>query len=243
MTLVWRGYRGEGIVLALVALTALVVVNKPNAQDISRLALTQSVAEDGTLTIDRYADLTIDKALYGGHVYTDKAPGLSFAALVPYAGWRGVEWVSPGTGEQRDLWEGGTRLWSVRLLTVGAFFLLAVFLVGRAAEALAAGTGALTAVAFGLGTHAHPVATISFGHDIAAALAVGSFLLVWFGGASRRSALAFTAGGIVAGLAVLAEYQAAVAAAVLLGYAAYRWGSARTTSPPSTPRSTFHTAT
>jgi hypothetical protein len=113
----------------------------------------------------------------------------------------------------------------MRLFTVGAFFVLAVFLVGRAAEALAAGTGAVTAVAFGLGTHAHPLATISFGHDVAAALAVGGFLLVWFGGPSRRSALAFTAGGIVTGLAVLAEYQAALAAAVLLGCAACRWGA------------------
>jgi hypothetical protein len=67
MTVAWHGYRGELLVLALVALTALAVVNKPNAQDISRFALTQSVAEERTLTIDRYADQTIDKALYRGH--------------------------------------------------------------------------------------------------------------------------------------------------------------------------------
>jgi hypothetical protein len=224
----WRGYRGEPLVLALVALTALTVLNGPNSQDISRLALTQSVAEEKTLTIDRYAEQTIDKALYGGHAYTDKAPGLSFAALLPYAGVREVQRLAGRSGEQRDVWESEVVLWLVRLSTVGAFFVLAVFLVGRAAEALAAGTGALTAVAFGLGTHAHPLATISFGHDVAAALAVGSFLLVWFGGVSPRSALAFTAGGLLAGLAVLAEYQAALAAIVVLGYTSWRGGARAT---------------
>jgi hypothetical protein len=82
------------------------------------------------------------------------------------------------------VWEGGVVLWLMCLFTVGAFFVLAVFLVGRVAEALAAGTGAVTAVAFGLGTHAHPLATISFGHDVAAALAVGGFLSS--GSAGRR---------------------------------------------------------
>src|SRR5436305_6068721 len=49
--------------------------------DVSRLALTQSVAYDGTLRIDRFAAQTQDRADFGGHSYSDKAPGISFLAL------------------------------------------------------------------------------------------------------------------------------------------------------------------
>src|SRR5207248_9158610 len=49
--------------------------------DVSRLALTQSVAYDGTLRIDRFARQTEDRADFGGRTYSDKAPGVSFLAL------------------------------------------------------------------------------------------------------------------------------------------------------------------
>jgi hypothetical protein len=49
--------------------------------DVSRLALTQSFAYDGSVRIDRFARQTEDRADFGGHSYSDKAPGLSFVAL------------------------------------------------------------------------------------------------------------------------------------------------------------------
>ena len=57
-----------------------------------------------------------------------------------------------------------------RVVTGGLGFLLAVLLVGRVSEGIAAGTGAATAMAFGLGTLALPLAATMFGHVVAGAL-------------------------------------------------------------------------
>ena len=197
--------------LALVAATALALVHPPNPQDETRLALTQSIATRGTITIDAYDDV-FDRAEYGGHSYTDKPPGVSLLALVPYALVRGVDRVA-GTGERR-VWHGRWHRWLFRALTTGPLFLVAVFLVGRAAEALVAGTGAFTAVGLGLGTLFQPLAPTLFGHVGAGACGVAAFLLAWHARSSRASA----AGGVVAGLGVLFEYQTALAAAAIAAY-------------------------
>src|SRR5262245_29611399 len=48
---------------------------------VTRLGLTLSIVGSGRLDIDRFADHTIDKALFEGHYYADKVPGLSFLAI------------------------------------------------------------------------------------------------------------------------------------------------------------------
>jgi hypothetical protein len=52
-----------------------------NVQVVTRLGLTLSIVESGGLDIDRWADRTIDKALFEGHYYADKLPGLSLLAV------------------------------------------------------------------------------------------------------------------------------------------------------------------
>ena len=52
-----------------------------NPQIVTRFGLTLSIVELGRLDIDRFADRTIDKALFEGHYYADKVPGLSFLAI------------------------------------------------------------------------------------------------------------------------------------------------------------------
>ena len=47
----------------------------------SRMFLTLSLVADGEVSIDRYADKTIDKAKMNGKFYSDKAPGLSLSAI------------------------------------------------------------------------------------------------------------------------------------------------------------------
>jgi len=42
---------------------------------VTRLGLTLSIVESGRVDIDRFADRTIDKALFEGHYYADKVPG------------------------------------------------------------------------------------------------------------------------------------------------------------------------
>lgn len=47
----------------------------------TRVALALSIIEDGTVNINKYHNITKDKALYDGNYYADKAPGYSFTAL------------------------------------------------------------------------------------------------------------------------------------------------------------------
>ena len=59
----------------------------------SHFALARALVERHTVSIDHYQNTTGDKAYYEGHYYSDKAPGLSLAALpavaagIPVARW------------------------------------------------------------------------------------------------------------------------------------------------------------
>jgi uncharacterized protein (TIGR03382 family) len=125
-----------------------------------------------------------------------------------------------GIAEAPSDWsaEGDASLWLIRVLTSGLLFLASVAVVGRLAERLVAGTGALTAATFGVATLAAPLAPTFFEHDAAGALAIAAFALVWLG--RRRQVLAL--GGLAAGTAVLFQYAAALAALALTVYCAWR---------------------
>ena len=51
----------------------------------SRLMLTYALVDRGTVSIDGLEDQTHDRAKFRGHYYTDKLPGFSLLAAVPYA--------------------------------------------------------------------------------------------------------------------------------------------------------------
>jgi hypothetical protein len=53
----------------------------PGYNQDSRLDLTRSIVEHGTLSIDAYHHNTGDKALFAGHYYSDKAPGQALLAV------------------------------------------------------------------------------------------------------------------------------------------------------------------
>ncbi|OFW75319.1 MAG: hypothetical protein A2Y55_02345 [Actinobacteria bacterium RBG_16_68_12] len=208
--------------LLLVGVTALSFFHEVGPQDITRLALTEAITLDRSLRIDRWQAQTPDKALYDGHYYSDKAPGMSFLAVPGYVLLRSAG-VLRGENELAGVWKDRSDVWLLRVLAGGLGFLAAVFLVGRVAEGIEEGTGASAATAFGLGTLALPLAPTMFGHLAAAALGFAAFVAVWSGcRADRGRELRWAAGGLCAGLAVLTEYQAVFIAAVLLVYLATR---------------------
>ena len=198
----WARPRHEAVLLALVALAALTTVRPPGAQDTSRMCLTRALAH-GSLHADSCFDPNGDRAAFGGHLYSDKPPGVSVAAL-PVA--EAVGLPRPASWSRTDL-----RLWAVRLSTGGVALLGCALLVGRIGEGLAPGWGGAALVAFAAGTTAASLAVDNFDEVPAAALAFAAFALAW----RRRPGAA----GLAAGLAVLVEYQAAIVALCLALYA------------------------
>src|SRR5512140_1138414 len=53
--------------------------------------LTRAIVERGTFRIDAYRANTYDVSFNAGHVYANKAPGLSILACIPYAALYAVE--------------------------------------------------------------------------------------------------------------------------------------------------------
>jgi hypothetical protein len=202
----WARPKHELLLLALVAAAALSPVYVVSTQDLSHFCLTRAIVA-GELKIDECAGNTVDRSVYNGHYYSNKAPGLSLFA-VPAA-----EAVRLPTGSKWNF-ESDPRLWGVRVLTTGLAFVFCVFMVGRIAEGVAAGTGAPTLVAFGLGTLMSAFAATGFDHDLTAALGLAAFVLAW----ARRPALA----GLAAGAAYLVEYQGAAILLLVMAYVALR---------------------
>ena len=207
-----RGYRYELLVLMLVALASLAVVNIAGPQDRTRYELTRHLVLYHTLTIEPGF---FDRAQYGGHTYSDKAPGMSFLAVPAYEVERLVGVARAPGGWQS---EGDLSLWGIRVGTSGLLFLLATFLVGRTAEALVPRTGAVTAVVFGAATIAAPLAPTFFEHDAAACFGFLAFVLAW----RQRRAGVLAAAGLAAGVAVLFDYSAGLIVLALAVYVAVR---------------------
>jgi hypothetical protein len=198
----WRRPRHELLLLVLVALATLTPIYVVSTQDVSRLCLTRALLH-GHLTIQPCAGNTIDQASYGGHNYTDKAPGLSLLAVPATVITRlppPSRWVS----------EGDFHLWAVRLLVSGVAFLLLVFAVGRITEGISPGNGGAALVTFAVGTLVGSLAATSFGHVLAAALAFGGFVSAW----SRR----YVVSGLLAGTAALTDYTTAVLGVTIAVY-------------------------
>lgn len=174
----------------------------------SRFALTRAIVEEGTFSIDRYRDTTFDKAWKDGHFYSDKAPGLSFAAVPAYAIWYTLIGQS----------DGPLPLWFVTIATVGLASGLAsgilVVLLGELK--ISPFVSFASAIAWTIGTPAFGYATLFVSHQFTAALLVMStFLLL-----RKRLAIA----GFIAGLSSISEYPPAGIALMLALFALVRYG-------------------
>jgi hypothetical protein len=174
--------------------------------------MAQSIVERGKVDIDPYWKLTIDRAFANGHWYSDKAPGVSLLAVPVVAVVHAVD------GGSQPIWLRTWALWLIRIWSGGLALLGLTFLVGRAAEGLVPGTGAVTAATLAVGTMAGSLGATVFGH-LPDALALFAALVVGSRAARPRD---WVWVGLLAGVGVLLEYPAALAALVLLAYAALR---------------------
>jgi hypothetical protein len=194
----WSRPRREVLLLLLVGVAALSPVSVYTPQDQSRLCLSQAILH-WRLYNDPCLSTSFDRSSYGGHLYSDKGPGLPLLEL-PVA-----EIVSlPAAQHVTTL---SWKMWVIRVCSSGLALLVLSFLTGRVAEGLAPGYGGLGLVTFSLGTLVAPFASLNFGELPTAAFGFGAFLLGWKG----RYALA----GALAAAAMLVEYQGALLLAVV----------------------------
>lgn len=183
----------------------------------SRLMLTYALVDRGTVSINGLEDHTHDRALVRGTYYTDKMPGFSLLAAVPYALARLVLRLPahplgvPGSGFAywpADYW--------VTLGTSGVLTAMTGALLAALAGDLGCGPrrSSLVGLAYGLATPAYAYATLSYGHQASAFAMLASFGLIRRTDAPRPSLRAVGAGFLAAYAAVI-ELQVGPAVAVL----------------------------
>ncbi|WP_322513152.1 hypothetical protein [Chloroflexus sp.] len=211
----------------------------------SRLNLVLALVDDGTPKIDRYVANTGDYALYNGHAYTDKPPGLSFLGIPIYAairplldappvqaqferiGSRFAETLRPdGSGLRADKVRFALVQYLLTLVVValpaalfgGLFFLVLQRL------SIAPVPASIGALGYGLATSAAPYAGNFYAHQLAAVLLFTAFALAWSPPARWPLWVSGAIAGLLLGWAVISEYPAAPAAAIIGLYALYRQG-------------------
>jgi hypothetical protein len=198
-----------------------------NPNNATRIYAGVALVERGDARIDQYQALTIDKAEFGGHFYMDKAPGMTLLALPAMAI---ADHVAPPLDYVPSTLSDSVfeHYMTVRLR-------LAVALVSAVITALAAlamhdlglrltggASGALVAsLGFALGTPVWGWSTTLFGHAPVAGLFVVAVWALWRAGDGRTIRYA-AIGGASLGLAVLIEFEAALAGSVIAIWGALR---------------------
>lgn len=95
-----HGALNAAVLALLVEITVGTLVHPYMAQQASRYALTASIVERGTVRLDAYEHvLGVDRAVWRGHIYSDKAPGQPLAAVPVFAWGRQSAWKAPRTSE------------------------------------------------------------------------------------------------------------------------------------------------
>jgi len=208
-----------------------------NPNNATRLFAAIELVERGDARIDGWAPLTIDKAVFDGHVYLDKAPGMTLLALPAVAladavtGERATGSAKlPGDVRLDRFLKLRLRLAAITgpaLLTAIAAVLLydlGLALTGRAAAGLVAALG------YALGSPIWGLSTTIMGHAAVAALFVIAIWALWRAAIRGQGAPALL-GGLALGYAVVVEYQA-----VLAGSAIALWGAWRLRTHPDRAR-------
>jgi hypothetical protein len=193
------------------------IVGPDTAQPASRYSLTASIAEHGTVDLGRYRHrLGVDHAIYNGHLRSDKAPGQPLLAVPVYLSGRAVGAQSATQARER----GDLGLWWVTLWSSTVPFVMLVALMFLLAERYAGRSAALAvALLFGLTTMMLPLAVNLYGHSLSALFGFGAWFVIDRTPMTGRRAVA---SGLLAGAAVLTEYQSGIVLLVLAGYMVVR---------------------
>ncbi|MGA7617387.1 MAG: hypothetical protein WBX15_19655 [Thermoanaerobaculia bacterium] len=175
----------------------------------SNIDLTRAIIERHTLSIDPYIENTGDISVHGGHIYSNKAPGLSFLALVPYGLVHSIErleGIDPG-----DPLVMTVNLYFVTVAlcaTAGAVIPAVLFLIGRFAG-VSRRWSMIVALLVMFGTPLFPFSTVLFAHVPSALMLLLAYRDLFF----RDRPRPFAAGAWI-GVAGLTNYLCIPVAAI-----------------------------
>jgi hypothetical protein len=183
-------------VLANVVLAGYFLDSIPSPNPTSRVLPVIALFEDGTYTIDRYQDTTMDKSYVDGHYYSDKAPLSTWLVLPVYALLKQAG--LPSADIFYFKWLPVAVIGGVLCGTVP--FVVLVWLIARRLEREEPSANVVLLSMLPLyGSFVAAYSGVFVGHVLAGILLTGSYALLK---AERRPALC----GFLAGLAVVAEY-------------------------------------
>ncbi len=183
----------------------------------SRLMMTYAIVDRGTVSIDGLEDHTHDRARFRGHFYSDKLPGFSVLAALPYVLTRQVLRLP---AHPLNIRGAGFPYWPsdywVTLGTSGLLTALTGVILVRLAKNQGCGPegSALIALSYGLATPAYAYATMSYGHQACAFALIGSFWLLQ-DPEKPRAAIRAGLAGFLAAYAATIELQVGLVSAIL----------------------------
>jgi hypothetical protein len=185
----------------------------------TRFDLVRSLVEEGTHKIGSYAYNTGDISEYNGHVFSDKAPGVSWIGVVPYAAF---ELLTPGRPHDAKYLSVASYL--VTVFTIAVPSALAVMLMYELLGIfeLAIYFRLLIVFGYAFGTLAFPYSTLLYGHQLATVFLFAAFTLL-----ARRERQQFGSrllfgSGILLGSSVAIDYSSMLAVIPICCYAAYK---------------------
>jgi hypothetical protein len=178
----------------------------------ARFDQTRSIVEHFSLRIDRYVFNSADVIKYDNRWYPNKAPGTSFAGVIPY-------FLSSYLMRLVTLpqWiKDNIICYLTTLGTIGLISAFSAVLLFRLLVIVSGSTGFALCVtlAYSLGTIAFPFSTMFFSHQLGAACLLISFYILFTArqrqanGETLQSPGLFVLSGFLAGYAFVIDYQA-----------------------------------
>ncbi|RYY45817.1 MAG: hypothetical protein EOP59_03865, partial [Sphingomonadales bacterium] len=200
-----------------------------NPNSATRILAATAIVETGSARIDPYAAMTIDKAQFGGHLYMDKAPGMTLMAL-PFVA--ATNWVTQQSSADvpHQLFDPDAEAF-LRLRMRAAIAGIGAVLTALAAVALldlgtgiggSRAAGLFTAVSFALGTTVWGWSTTWSGHAAATSLIAIALWAVWRGTRDGIAARYALIAGLALGWAVVVEHGAVLLGAPVALWAVWR---------------------
>jgi hypothetical protein len=181
----------------------------------SHYALIRSLDRD-TAIIDPFQSTTGDKALYHGHWYSARAPGLAMFAL-PWYQVLVATGVPGWTDRHRAPAQrpGDSMIWATGLWGNVLPGLVLLLLIYGLAERFEPGFGGIAALTMGLGTLVLPFSTLLFSHVFTATLGFAAFVLLVRERDGPPRIWPIAAAGVLMGYAISSEYPLFFVALVL----------------------------